>query len=654
MRLLCVQSLTPRQFDEAKKPPPYAIASHRWCDSEVTLEDVESGRNTDSAGYKKVQGFAEYIKNKVPRIKWLWIDTCCIDKKNAVELSFSINSMFRWYRDAELCLAYLGDVKTVGDIDSFRRSVWFTRGWTLQELLAPQTVVFLTEQWEVIGNKGASSGKCLVTITGPVLEDQLAQITGIPREILHNYEASSRLDTSEKRRWMDGRITTREEDIYYAMLGILDLGLVVNYGEGRARAEQRLLAAIDAQRVDLSRLTVVRDAVFNSSAEERTSVCLEGTRSEILCGIQQWANAPNSKFIFWLCGKAGTGKSTISRTTAKRLDEPHMLEQKACLGASFFFKRGEQDRSNAKLFFATIVAQLADRIPAMRRPILAALDHDSFICSRGLQEQFEKLLLQPALSLDTASLPRQRLVIVIDALDECDRSTDIRLFLRLLAQVESESKLRLRVFLTSRPELPIQLGFRALDGSLHHDIVLEEVQADTIRRDIRAYFDATFFKIRGDRDDSVQLQHWPSESDLQALVDLAVPLFIFASTVCRFLSETKPRKRLQSILAQRHAAMSSHLARTYLPILNDLLEGKIQAERNELIQDFRNIVGPIILAADPLSISSLAALLCNQSQDVEEEDIRELLRHLHSVLEVPSNPHDPKHTQNSPNIVFDV
>ncbi|GIZ48192.1 hypothetical protein CKM354_001126300 [Cercospora kikuchii] len=641
MRLLCVDTLKLRQFDEPNKPPPYAIASHRWCDSEVTLEDVESRRNTKSAGYKKVRGFAEYVKDNVPSIKWLWIDTCCIDKRNAVELSFSINSMFRWYRDAELCLAYLGDVKTVDNHESFRQSMWFTRGWTLQELLAPRTVVFLTKHWKVIGNKGASAVRYRWTTTGPSLEGRISQIAGIPEDILRSYEAASRLDISEKRRWMDGRITTREEDIYYAMLGILDLGLVVNYGEGRARAEQRLLAAIDAQKVDLSRLTVVRNAVFNSSVEETTSFCLEGTRSEILRNIQQWVDGSDEKSIFWLCGKAGTGKSTISRTIAQRLNQSQSLSEQPCLGASFFFKRGEQDRSNANLFFATIAAQFADLIPAMRRPILAALDKDSFMCSRGLQEQFEKLLLQPVLSLNPASLPRQRFVIVIDALDECDRSTDIRLFLRLLAQLDGESNLRLRIFLTSRPELPVQLGFRALDGSLHQDIVLEEVQADTIHRDIRAYFDAAFVKIREDRIDAVELQHWPSEANLQALVELAVPLFIFASTVCRFVSETKPRKRLELILAQRHAAVTSHLAKTYLPILSRLLGGKPQREREELIQDFRKIVGPIVLAADPLSVSSLASLLCDESQDVEEEDIRELLRHLHSVLEVPSNPHDP-------------
>ena len=270
----------------------------------------------------------------------------------------------------------------------------------------------------------------------------------------------------------------------------------------------------------------------------------------------------------------------------------------------------------------------------------AALDKDSFLCGRGLQEQFEKLLLQPLLSVDPAHLPQQSLAIVVDALDECDRNTDIRMFLKLLAQVEAKSALRLRIFVTSRPELPIQLGFRQLDGSLHQDVVLEEAQEHTIRRDIRAYFDNEFAKIKEERllkrSDGALPIDWPSEDDLQTLVDLAIPLFIFASTVCRFVSESKPQKRLRLILEQRYNAGFSHLAKTYLPILDQLLLEKEGEEPDAMLGEFREVVGPIILAADPLSIAALASLL-----DIDEEDIRDRLEGLHSVLQIPSNLHDP-------------
>nr|POF14167.1 hypothetical protein CFP56_03191 [Quercus suber] len=391
---------------------------------------------------------------------------------------------------------------------------------------------------------------------------------------------------------------------------------------------------------DLSKLSVVREAIYNSSTKDKMSMCLDGTRSEILHNIQQWVDGPDGKPIFWLCGKAGTGKSTISRTVAQKFDKPQGSDKQRRLGASFFFKRGEQNRGNTSLFFSTVAAQIADLIPQLREPISAAHDTDSFLCSRGLQEQFEKLLLQPLLSLDPAFLPRRKVLIVIDALDECDRSTDIRLFLRLLAQIEATNTLQLCIFLTSRPELPIQLGFRQLDGSLYQDIVLEVVQENSIRRDLRAYFDAEFAKIRQDRDDDILLKNWPSEADLKTLVDLAIPLFIFASTICRFVAEMKPRKRLESVLAQRYTTVSSHLAKTYAPVLNHLLEGKLRVEQDEIIRDFRKIVGPIILAAEPLSVASLAGLLCIHPQNINEE-ICDLLERLHSVLDIPPDLSNP-------------
>nr|POF13670.1 vegetative incompatibility protein het-e-1 [Quercus suber] len=380
-------------------------------------------------------------------------------------------------------------------------------------------------------------------------------------------------------------------------------------------------------KVDLSKLVRVEEATYNSTVEAKLSRCLHGTRLQILSDIAQWAADPNGKPIFWLCGQAGTGKSTISRTVAEKLDS------QGCLGASFFFKRTERKRRSADHFFSTITAQLADMIPHFQAPVATALENDSFLCGRGIQEQFERLLLQPLLSVDPSHLPRRRVVVVIDALDECDHDTDIRMFLRLLTQVRAKSALQLCIFLTSRPELPIRLGFRQLDGSLHQDIVLEQVQKATIQSDIRAYFDDEFMKIREEqmlkRSTSLLLADWPGESDRQALVNLAVPLFIFATTVCRFVSEN-PTKRLGVILEQRYSAGASHLAKLYLPILNELLVGKEEEEQQETLQDFREIVGPIVLAADPLSITSLARLL---GLDAAEIELR--LERLHSVLQVP-------------------
>ena len=136
--------------------PNCVTASHRWLRkaAETTFADIQKRRNTDKDGYKKLQGFAAYVRVHIPHVQWLGIDTCCIYKDSDAEMSEAINSMCEWYKNAEVCLAYLADVNTRDDQDAFRQSEWFRRGWTLQELLVPSTVVFLTRTWEVIGHKG--------------------------------------------------------------------------------------------------------------------------------------------------------------------------------------------------------------------------------------------------------------------------------------------------------------------------------------------------------------------------------------------------------------------------------------------------------------------------------------------------------------------
>ncbi|KAM3417365.1 hypothetical protein BST61_g5615 [Cercospora zeina] len=164
MRLLNVVSLQFTEFsDDNLDRAKYVIASHRWvARCEATLRDVRDTRNTDKSGYKNILGFAKYVKEHIQGEEWLCVDTCCIDKTNAAELSEAINLIFNWYRDAVLCIAYLADVKEAKakDRSEFAQSEYFTRGWTLQELLASRLLVFVTETWQgLAGIRESSSWK---------------------------------------------------------------------------------------------------------------------------------------------------------------------------------------------------------------------------------------------------------------------------------------------------------------------------------------------------------------------------------------------------------------------------------------------------------------------------------------------------------------
>ncbi|KAL2198614.1 hypothetical protein P885DRAFT_67778 [Corynascus similis CBS 632.67] len=200
-------------------------------------------------------------------------------------------------------------------------------------------------------------------------------------------------------------------------------------------------------KIDLAMLPSASGAAFDSHAEEHNARCHPGTRTELLRQIQEWANDPQAESIFWLNGMAGTGKSTISRTVATS------FEKDGLLGASFFFKRGEGDRGEAGLVFPTIARQLMYKIPALVPSIREALvDRD--VPKKALRHQFEKLILQPLGCIHGT----KAIVIVIDALDECDKDEDVKTIIALLAQANEVRSVRLRIFITSRPELPIRLG----------------------------------------------------------------------------------------------------------------------------------------------------------------------------------------------------
>jgi NACHT domain len=377
----------------------------------------------------------------------------------------------------------------------------------------------------------------------------------------------------------------------------------------------------------LERLPQANSAAFYSYDNEYEPLCHPATRTSLLRDIQSWVDHPNGKYIFWLKGMAGTGKSTISRTVAKT------LARKQLLGASFFFKRGEEHRSNALRFFTTISAQLADKIPEIIPHIVKALDADPKLSNKTIKEQFEKLVLKPLSGIKaTQSLNCKKFVILIDALDECEDERQIATILRLLPTAKILKSVSLRIFLTSRPDLPIRLGFQEMDVDTHQDVALHDIPEYIIDHDLRAFLKDEFSQIKKRH---LPQSDWPTDNNLEALVQMARPLFIYAVTVCRFVSDRrlgKPQELLESVLQYKAISQVSKLSGTYLPVLRPLLAGLDRSVQEQVIKRFRHTVGTIITLIDPLSKEAIASLL-----SVSTSYLDCTLDFLHSVLSVPSD-----------------
>ncbi|KAI1478538.1 heterokaryon incompatibility protein-domain-containing protein [Daldinia eschscholtzii] len=258
MRLLNTNTLEVVEFTQTI--PRYAILSHMWEYDELLFQDIKDGHASLRQGYAKVAGCCrQAIKDGY---EWVWIDTCCIDKSSSAELSEAINSMYRWYADSCVCYAYLSDVGTgnvkgskfildpsdlcridpgddtqltsVGPTTTFsarsegyfKESRWFTRGWTLQELIAPRRIKFYSDEWVELGTKTN-------------LREIITKVTGISEDVLLGYTALSDITVALKMSWAANRSTTREEDMAYCLMGLFDINMPLLYGEG-TKAFKRL------------------------------------------------------------------------------------------------------------------------------------------------------------------------------------------------------------------------------------------------------------------------------------------------------------------------------------------------------------------------------------------------------------------------------
>ncbi|KAI0185657.1 hypothetical protein EV127DRAFT_463723 [Xylaria flabelliformis] len=253
MRLINVHTLELEEF-WGREPPAYAIASHTWSSEEVSFQDWKDRTSVShKAGYHKIVKVAQVAESF--GLNYVWIDTTCIDKTSSAELSEAINSMFNWYNEAEWCFVHFSDVASVEDttlgrraggytLEALQGARWFTRGWTLQELIAPAYLVFLSQDWQIIGYLEKLSQQRKIA-------DDISHITGIDRGGLLTHGDYENQSIAVRMHWASKRQTTRVEDMAYCLLGLFKINMPLLYGEGRA-AFQRLQEEIMKISVDQS------------------------------------------------------------------------------------------------------------------------------------------------------------------------------------------------------------------------------------------------------------------------------------------------------------------------------------------------------------------------------------------------------------------
>jgi hypothetical protein len=223
--------------------PRYAILSHTWGadHEEVTFKDLTEGTGKSKAGYRKLTFCANQAAHD--GLQYFWVDTCCIDKTSSAELSEAINSMYQWYKNAEVCYAYLTDVTTKSNIGKrfeteFANSKWFTRGWTLQELIAPPVVIFFGASWNCLGNRSD-------------FKTSIKKITNIEDSVLAAGDPS-KVSVAQRMSWASRRKTTRVEDMAYSLMGLFNVHMPPLYGEGKhafIRLQEEIIKTVDDQTI---------------------------------------------------------------------------------------------------------------------------------------------------------------------------------------------------------------------------------------------------------------------------------------------------------------------------------------------------------------------------------------------------------------------
>ncbi|KAF2628860.1 hypothetical protein BU25DRAFT_390834 [Macroventuria anomochaeta] len=546
--------------------PSYAILSHTWKEGqEVTFDDlknldkVEDIDAQSNEGYQKIRFCASQAKRD--GLDYFWVDTCCIDKSNSSELQEAINSMFRWYQNARRCYVYLSDVESNtldGNGESaFMKSRWFTRGWTLQELLAPRVVDFFSRKGVWLGDKKS-------------LKDTIHEITGISNDAL-SWRQVSEFSVAERFSWANNRQTTRSEDGAYCLLGIFDIHLPLIYGEGKEKALKRLKKEILESSEDVASAPVNDTDTRSRSQEERigkicnwlsapdpsTNYHKAHRQRQAETGIwllesakyKEWKESAASRL--WLYGIPGCGKTILSSTIIEDLLQ-HCHDDTSMVTAFFYFDFNNIQKQDPELMIRSLLCQLLQHSVTFLRGLDALFSS----CKNGQRQLSLHALLEV-----TQQVMQQftHVYIVLDALDECTQRPGL---MDVLETVSGWQLDNLHLLMTSRKE-------RDIESSLQSYVEEEDtvcLQRDVVDEDIRRYVQQ---RLSDDKD----LAKWNRDAAIRqeieaALMDGARGMFRWA--VCQLDTLVKCRNR--AMLRKSLATLPQTLDQTYDRILSAINE----------------------------------------------------------------------------------
>ncbi|KAF1971137.1 hypothetical protein BU23DRAFT_590766 [Bimuria novae-zelandiae CBS 107.79] len=588
--------LSIHSFDDGAIPP-YAILSHTWGEDgdEVTFADLRTGDSIAKRGYEKIRFCGQQARQD--GLQYFWVDTCCIDKTDKAELSHAIRSMFRWYHNAKRCYVYLSDVsigkRKYDDMltgiphhwePDFSTSQWFTRGWTLQELLAPSIVEFFSREGRKLGDKKS-------------LKSLIQKITGISHKALDGIPLSQ-FSVDERLRWKEGRITKHDEDRAYSLQGILDVELAPVYGEGAAGAFRRLMDEIDSSRRCVQDLHGTDPRNDKKRIEETKGGLLADSYRWVLDNItfRQWQEDQHSRLL-WVKGDPGKGKTMLLCGIVNELQDS--MPRNALL--SYFFCQATDSRiNNATAVLRGLLYMLVDQRPSLA--VHVRKKHDR--AGRSLFEDANAWVVLTEIFADVlqdGSLSTTHLIV--DALDEC--VTDLPKLLSFIAKQSSASS-HVKWIVSSRNWPAIE---EELERVEHKTRLSLELNAKSVAASVKVFIQQKVDQLAQEKRYKPEIK----DAVLQHLTLNANDTFLWVALVCQNLQGTPKWNVLEKL-----ALFPSGLDSLYQRMMHQISA----SDSNKICL---RVLAVTAILYRPVTIAELVALV-KQLEDVDDlQSVQEII-----------------------------